>query len=144
MTEGEYLKDISWGDCPYQPHGYGFRDDLVGSQYWWHSPHSTSRSSYPRPGYRRELAWEWLPIPKLDRYRFAKIECPICLLVYVGWYCHSTWTRYADGTEDQRYYELYDTSFYWAFNDEPGEKDIANLREFTPEQIKAALTAWPA
>jgi len=140
MTEDQYLKAINWEKCPYSPHGYGFRNDLAGPIYWWRGPNG-SGANYPIAGYRRELSCEYLPVPDSDHYRFAKVECPICLRLYSGWYVHAPWTRYRDGTED-RHYELYDTSFYWAFNDEPAERDIENLREFTTPQIKEALSAW--
>ena len=140
MTEEQYIEEIDWEDCPYSPHGYGFRDDLVGPTYWWHGPNH-SGASYPVPGHTRELLVEYLPVPGSDHYRYAKIECPICLRLYVGWYVHAPWTRYKDGTED-RWYEFYDTSFYWAFNDEPDERDVENLRELTADEIKAALSDW--
>jgi len=141
MTEERYLKEIDWENNPYQPHGYGFRDDLIGPIYWWKSANGKSGASYPIPGYVRELSFEYFPVPGSDRYRYAQIECPICLRLYVGWYVHAPWTRYRDGTED-RHYELYDTSFYWAFNDEPDEKDVENLRELTADEIRAALSDW--
>lgn len=55
---------------------------------------------------------------------FAKVICPLCLVEFVGWF-HPPRSPQSDGPE----WELYDTSYWSVFNDEPGAEDVARRRD---------------
>lgn len=55
---------------------------------------------------------------------FGKVVCPLCLVEYVGWF------RPAPAWSDTpKLWEIYDTSYWSAYNDEPGIEDIRNRRD---------------
>ena len=59
---------------------------------------------------------------------FAKVICPLCFTEYVGWFSPPSFPD-LDGPE----WELYDTSYWSTYNDEPGEADIRNWRD--PKEV---------
>jgi hypothetical protein len=101
--------------------GYGYRDDLVGAVL-----------RYPPPkdyqgGVVREVLWEYVHLPKTEWYRWRRIHCPLCGRQYAGWYRRVPDRRYPDGTFGPSCLELYDTSFYHSFDDEPAAEDEASV-----------------
>lgn len=75
--------------------------------------------------YQNEGAWLSLDnssievrtaVPTDEQYRFVHIRCRTCFRHYLGWYVQQP-------TFAERFYEIFDTSFYWSFDDEPSELD---------------------
>lgn len=66
------------------------------------------------------------------RARFQQLLCPICGRVYAGWV--------AEKIMRPGEYELFDSSFFYAFNDEPSEKD----EPLTSMSLEDILVAWAA
>lgn len=69
------------------------------------------------------------------RYRWRKVECPFCRVVYAGWYCAETCLR----AETPWSYVLYDTSYWSTFDDEPGPADLAMRGTVTAQDL---IDAW--
>jgi hypothetical protein len=70
--------------------------------------------------YRGGMDWTHQNQPLM----YAKVICPLCLVEYVGWYHPPTMPQY-DGPA----WELFDTSYWSAYNDEPGDTDEKNKRD---------------
>jgi hypothetical protein len=73
---------------------------------------------------------EWL---RKNSLMFQRLECPICGRLYVGWFA----ARQADPPNvvpDT----LFDSSFFYAFNDEPSAED----EPLTTMSAKDILQAW--
>lgn len=144
MTEDEYLRAIDWVDCPYRnnlglgwsEHRYREREDF----YMYDSPEGNCSTTSPRPGWKPRLIARYEPVPHSLRFRFRKLECPICRRLYAGWYVRQP--HVIEPTPEPPVYELSDTSFYYAFNDEPSDRDEENVIRWTPEEIVGALRAW--
>lgn len=142
MTNDQYMDDIGVKkDHPYRNNyghgnGYGYREDWEGTlDTWWRSPDGTCSSSYPQPGYTPDHKEPRRPVAPQDQYRFMKLECAVCHRLYVGWYRQQP-SRVAP------VYELYDTSFYYAFNDEPSNLDLHLLVDWKPDEIAHVLACW--
>lgn len=86
--------------------------------------------------YLRQIDWEDCPyrgnshygwagrgLGRNDETRFLRIQCPDCGRLFAGWY------RRDDGA-----WTLFDSSFFFAFNDEPSQKDLAEAHE-PPRQV---------
>jgi hypothetical protein len=78
-------------------------------------------------------------VPEEDRYRFRKLRCVLCKVLYVGWYIRQP--QKVDA-EDVLKYDLYDTSYFHAFNDEPSDEDLREKREWTPQKLEALARRW--
>lgn len=120
--------------------GYGFRDDLHGNVYMWRQRNDAGRvvstCNAPREGYARELGWTYAVPNRVDRYRWKRIDCPICHRAYAGWYVQQP------SSLDPPRFELYDTSYWFAGNDEPCDEDRALVIEWTHEQLAAAAREY--
>lgn len=120
--------------------GYGFRNDLAGERYFWRirdaSGAITHSSNAPVAGWTRELGWTYSVPEPGDRYRWKRIQCPLCHRQYAGWYVQQP------ASLEPPAYELYDTSFWFARNDEPCPEDLAGVREITPDVLVAAVEAY--
>lgn len=122
-----------WPKCPYEM-GWGYRKDLAGSVYGWRK--GSQSSNAPFPGATRELWWTYNVPAAADRYRWKRIQCPLCQRHYAGWYVRQP------ASLDPPVYALYDTSFWHAKNDEPAEEDLADLIEWTPEMLVDAAREY--
>ena len=124
MTESAYFAAI--GGSPYRGCGYGYRDDLDGQTFTRTLPFGEHSATYHS-------------IPQEKRLRWRRLDCRICGRVYAGWYRAAP----CRNTEPWKY-ELYDLSFFYAFNDEPSPRDVAKLNEPSPEDVALARAAWSA
>jgi hypothetical protein len=134
--------------------GYGYRDDLHGyrSHQYLRSgetnPNNRSWTNGPLPPGAIILA-EHInePVPEEKRYMVRYLECPLCQAKFAGWYRAQVGevTRHRDGRVETKpiTYELYDTSYWHSFNDEPASdgSDRAK-RSITPEVVRDALAAY--
>lgn len=151
MTQREYFKAIGWEDCPYHENagnsrsgGWGFRDDLNGKTFpAWRSKDGMSWTNavYPRDPER----WIYEPqtyasVPPDQRYRYRKIECPICRRRYVGWFVQQP--KMVGG--DSPVFEIYDTSFWDAYNDEPSDKDREGVINWSRDLLVEAAREFIA
>jgi len=146
MTQAEYLKAIGWENCPYNENGgrsacagWSFRDDLNGKTFpAWRSKNGMGWTNASIPCGGAE-GWNYEPqvygdVPPDQRYRYRKVTCPLCRRSFVGWY-----VQQPKIDDDDRCYEIYDTSFWHAFNDEPSDKDEEGVINWTPETVAQAL-----
>lgn len=117
-------------------YGYGYRDDLQGEVAFWYDPSGGFANFDAGPGYERRVMWEYESIPEADRYRWRKLECPFCNRIYAGWY------RLQPHGGIRSDYELYDTSYFHAFSDEPCRKDDERLREWTVAEVRRMVFYW--
>lgn len=150
-TWEQYRDDIDWKDtyAPYylteQYRSQGpYQTRLEGESYWWRSPDGTGGASFPRDGYRKILFNLRASVSENERYRFCKIECSICRRLYVGHYVQQPYTiggeMLTSNILEPRCYELHDTSFYYAYNDKPSDRDVVNLIHWTGDLLaKAAM-----
>ena len=121
--------------------GYGFRENCHGNVYHWvqrRDGRVVSICNSPVPGWDRELAWTYAVPSKRDRYRWRRLECPLCRRIFAGWYVQQPASLHPP------VYELYDTSYFHAQNDEPAPEDIANLIEWTPAMLADAAREYLA
>lgn len=148
LTADQYLAAIGWTECPYlgrhtkrgsEADGYGYESRLVGERHYWYSADGRGGASYPHPDYpERRLVARYVDVPPEARYRYRRLECPFCRRQYVGWYARHPHNELTEAPA----YELYDTSFWHSFNDEPADEDVANVREWTPEKLAALARRW--
>ncbi len=117
-------------------YGYGYRDDLTGKVYGWYHPNGGFASYDAGPEYEKRLMWEYESIPEEARYRWRKLKCPFCNRLYAGWY------RLQPHGYTRNNYELYDTSYFHAFNDEPDLKDDVWVLEWTVTEVKLMVEQW--
>jgi hypothetical protein len=137
MTIGEYFDRYTpWIDAshPYRTNyghgwGYNYNASMVGYR-WYTAPDGDGGANYSRPGYIPGPAFE--DVPQAERYRMATLECPVCGLRYIGWYVQQP------ALPGEGVYELYDTSFLFAFNDEPSDQDRSGTVEWTDAMFVAA------
>lgn len=158
MTYEAYLGKLgvspsdAWRDNNYR-WGYGYRDDLHGYTSWRYlrpgaSPNSASWTNgrHVMPAGSTILCtYTTEPVPHDRRYRIRHLQCPLCLSKFAGWYRARPpeVETHADGTVTRQAvtYELYDTSFWRSFNDEPCNED-GPKRRITPDVVREALAAW--
>jgi hypothetical protein len=132
MRDGVQVGDPFWG--------YGYREDLAGPWYMYRvpgDPSGGSSSHHRHPYTERVLIAMYDSVPPEDRYRFRKLQCVFCRRLYAGYYL-----RQPQQIDRERTYELYDTSFFHAFNDEPSDEDLREMREWTPEKLAALAARW--
>ena len=133
ITIGAYLESIGWEDCPYRNEvGYGFRQP--DSWSWWRAESGagtntfSTAESWIREGVKVvRIRYTYKPISSDDQYRWAKLQCPMCLTLYAGWFVAKP--GQLTPVETPTTYEIYDLSYWHAFNDEPSKRDIADRRE---------------
>lgn len=150
LTGTEYLAAIDWSDCRYSVEGYGYRADMDGREdWWWRSPDgmgATSAVYCDRPGWVRTLSARYGSVAQGDRYRFRHLICPLCGRQYAGWYVQNP-SAIAGSAAGESWskpkWELYDSSFWSAYNDEPADAD-GPTREINPDVVRAAVEAWYA
>lgn len=141
MTGSRYAALV---ETRYSPDpGIGFRDDLCGRVFYsWYSPDGNGVASFDcGRGYEKRLSARYAVVPEEDRYRWAKLQCPICRRLYAGWFVLQPWVVEGRVPGEPRY-ELVDTSFFWAFNDEPSDRDEAQLVEWDEPRLVAALAEY--
>lgn len=162
LTPEQYLAEIGWTDCPYigpkkvagsEADGYGYNAHLVGDHYRYLDPAEAGQknrgSSFGGGPHGRftepELACRYLDVPMEDRYRLRRLDCVFCRRPYVGWYRQDPVNVLLVGVYDWADlpgFRLYDTSYWWAFNDEPSDRDKAPVREWTAEKLAALAKRW--
>jgi len=153
MTPAEYAEKIGIRPEYRRDCGYGYRDDLHGHKSWKYripgnaylnDGWTNSRDLIPRDAIV-VTEYEIQPVPPDERYRMRHLQCPLCFAQYVGWYraFPPETAKSAEGTITRRpvTYELYDTSFWLAFNDEPCPED-GPQRPITSAVVRDALMAW--
>ena len=136
---GEYLSLVGSHRSPDNyghKYGYGYRDDLCGPVYWWDGPNGCGANYDAGPQYTKRLLYTYQPIPEQARYRWRKVQCPVCMVTYAGWY-----VLQPHGSELSRY-TIYDTSFWWAFNDEPDERDLQDQVKWDTATFREMLRQW--
>ncbi len=148
LTQRQYFQAIDWEDCPYHEGagpsasgGWGFRNDLDGHTFpawrskdgngWTNAVHSPE----PRSNWIAEPQ-VFSHVPPEARYRYRKVTCPICRRRYAGWYVQQP------KCGEPAVYEIYDTSYWYAYNDEPSERDEQGVLHWTHETIMAALREY--
>lgn len=145
LTIAEYLGGALWranakeDDNGGFGYGYGFREDLDGQTFYtWVSPDGTSRANYAVDGFEKRLSAVYWSVDPEQRYRWRKVVCPFCCVAYAGWY------RAEPRSKDDGpwFYELYDTSYWSSFNDEPGEEEKAARRPVSAEDLVKAWKTW--
>lgn len=142
-------KDHPWrsGNGSYGPWGYGYAERLHGSHFMYHPPGNKRACASHRHGVYTEarLVADYKPVPEADRYRYRRLECVFCGRTYAGWYrrdpVNDLDVQPDAPLEDRPHYELYDTSFFWAFNDEPAEKD-GPKRTWSAQKLAALAKRW--
>lgn len=144
MTGEEYQRLIG---SRYEPGGHYFRDDLNGTVFYiWESPNGMGHASHHRDGWERRISARYSSVPESERYRWAKLTCPLCLRVYVGWFVKQPWivepTPDFDDSMYREQYEVVDLSYFSTFNDEPGDDDIRDVFEWTPGMVAEALREY--
>ena len=110
--------------------GHGFRADRNGAEspLWRRKDGmgSTNARHHAEPldefGY---VPFVYCRIPEEQRYRLRKVTCPVCRRVYAGWYVMQP--RYVRPYVEPLVYELYDTSYWSTYNDEPGDDDVRDV-----------------
>jgi hypothetical protein len=64
--------------------------------------------------------------------RFSRQDCPVCHAPFAGWYqLESTTQHREDAGPPEDMWVLFDSSYWFAFNDEPGMKDSELMRPVT-------------
>lgn len=120
-----------------EPQGYGFGEHLFGRvSFGWSSPDGRNSSSSERPGWIERWV-EYLPVPLADRYRYSRIECPVCMRAYIGWY--RAIPPSIGVIERSLAYELYDLSFWHSGTDDPSDADLEGVVAWTPDLVVEAL-----
>lgn len=84
-----------------------------------------------------------LRVPEEDRYRMAKLQCPVCFRLYAGWFVQDPWAVKTDSGLGPGY-ECYDTSFFWSYNDEPSLRDEEGALVWTRKLFLEALAEYRA
>lgn len=137
LTADAYFAAIGWPDSPYKEssRGYGFEDRNNGvSVFGYETEDGMGSSNCPNPRYPKKVLWaRYAEVPEADRYRFRKLQCAVCRRLYVGWYVLQPWVLEGQwwSISDGPVYSLYDTSYWYAFNDEPHAKDEADAIDWT-------------
>lgn len=67
-----------------------------------------------------------------DEVRWKQLECPLCHVLYAGWYFVETCVF--SGVMELK---LFDLSYFHARNDEPVDADIAGAIHWTAESLHA-------
>jgi hypothetical protein len=151
MTQKEYFKAIDWENCPYHEdggesaaagYGYDASSDGMVSVVWRHprgnSVHGTAGSfESPGPEWKCDET-HYTSVAFTDRYRYRKVDCPVCRRQYVGWYVQQPQRIGGDSPT----FELYDTSYWYSFNDEPGAKDRVGVIEWTGPLFVSAVREY--
>lgn len=149
----------------YLPWGYSFRDDLNGavSPMWAYYTKDgkfaggSNSDRYSRDAEERGHTVVYEPshyddVPVHLRYRWGRIQCPLCLREYIGWYVRQPYLvsgpmaeQRLDDDPGHPVYQLYDTSFFYSFNDEPIERDLEGVRSVDQgEMIRLYVEALDA
>jgi hypothetical protein len=138
MRDGREMGEPCWG--------YGYRADLEGPVFMYVKPGTPvdqrgyGFASHKHGEYTEQvLVAQYDRVPEEDRYRFRKLRCVLCKVLYVGWYIRQP--QKVDA-EDVLKYDLYDTSYFHAFNDEPSDEDLREKREWTPQKLEALARRW--
>lgn len=97
---------------------------------------TTCAGEGPFPGAVRELAWTYAVPNRRDRYRWKRIQCPLCRRLYAGWYVMQP------AFLELPRYELYDTSYWHSGNDEPAPEDEAGAIQWTREALETAVREY--
>lgn len=109
---------------------------MHGEVYWWDGPNGSGASFNAGPQYKRRLLYTYRQINEADQYRWRKVQCPVCLVTYAGWY-----VLQPHGFKTSKY-TIYDLSYWWAFNDEPDERDLVEEVQWDTEKFREMLRQW--
>jgi hypothetical protein len=78
--------------------------------------------------YRRRAGLEHMPYAVEGapgrRTLFGKVVCPLCKTEYLGYFCPPDLPEFYGPA-----WQIYDTSYWSSFNDEPGEADKRHWRD---------------
>lgn len=127
-----------WELRPERQPGWGFREDLQGAVHsWFRSPDGTSLGPQG-DGRTVRVETRWGHVPPEDRYRFARVDCGVCHRRYAGWYVLQP-RQVPPRADDPPAYEIYDTSYWHSFNDEPCRDDLDGAVDWSGELLAQAV-----
>lgn len=146
LTEEAYFAAIGCSDSPLKDGGlrgmYYFNGRNSGAVvYGYETKDGMGSSNYPSPQHPVKVLWaRYAEVPEADRIRFRKLQCAVCRRLYVGWYVLQPWVIEGQWfkTYDGPMYELFDSSYWYAFNDEPHEKDEADALDWSGPMLADA------
>lgn len=86
--------------------------------------------------YLNQINWKACPYSLDGRYKtlYGKIICPLCRTEFVGWFRGPDLPK-IDGPS----WQVYDSSYWSSYNDEPGKEDKENWRD--PSEILKKLSS---